>query len=647
MKRKIAAVLAATLLALTRASAADKAKAYELYEQKHFEEAAEQFRLYVKENPDDAQAAFDYANLLAQLNRHADAAKIFESLYQKNPKNESAYFKLGVVNVQLKRFAEAEKVFSALEQSANADMARSATEAKKQLQADMARAEQQRAEDRIFELARSAKHQDVIAAVNALEKQGEPPFSVLMQRVYAWQSLHQYAQALDHANKLAALYPNMTDVAFVRADLLAQLGRGLEAKPILDKLQKDYAGTAIAAEAGKRLQGGAPGSAAAEDKVFDLARKGRHRDVVTAIDELEKQGTLSWTMELQRLYALQAAGDSARALARANQLSEAHPHATDLAFLRADLLVHAGQYQAAAQVLKPIKQDKAGTTEGAEAARRLESMPPMANLDKHWWGEAYLSGDYLGRFGAVVGSGFVREGAYVPGARWLQPYAEFRFSVDTKSGVGAVSSIVSDNSTGLNLGVRAQPWATESVFLYASAGINKDLLSRRNNGDWREDFQIGVNAFKSWGPGTVLLSFSEADHDATLKKHPHYPFVWRGDWFVDAGADFSYYYRFSSAIGYGQAHEGFRLAQFGKSVAWDAYAVQNVAFDVRGNYFDNALEVGPGTRLVWHPCRHTEVVLRAEWLNGYYFGRDELRSRGGQHGQYDEARIGLSVGVRW
>jgi hypothetical protein len=439
----------------------------------------------------------------------------------------------------------------------------------------------------------------------------------------------------------------MTDVAFARADLLTQLGRQLEAVPILDKLQKEHAGTGVAAEATKRLKGGLPGSPAAEDRIFDLARKGRHREVAAAIDELEKQGPLSWTMELQRLYAWQSAGDQPRALERASQLAQAHPHATDLALIRADLLINARHYAEASTILKPIKGEKAGTPEAAEAERRLESLPPMANLDKHWWGESYLSGDYLGRFGAVVGSGYVREGTYVPGVRWLQPYAEFRFSVDSKSGIGAASSVIADNSVGLNLGARVQPWASESVFLYASAGINKDLLDRRNHGDWREDFQIGANAFKSWGPGTVLLSASETDRDSVLKQYPHYPFICRGDWFADAGLDFSYYYRFSSAIGYGQAHEGFRLAQFSPHLAWDAYAVENVAFDVRGNYFDNALEVGPGTRLVWKPCRNTEVVLRTEWINGYYFGRDELHNRGNHSGQYDEIRIGLSLGVRW
>ena len=75
MKRKIAIALIALGLATVRATAVDKAKAYELYEQKRFEEAAEQFRLYVQENPNDAQAAFDFAGLLSQLNTVSASVK--------------------------------------------------------------------------------------------------------------------------------------------------------------------------------------------------------------------------------------------------------------------------------------------------------------------------------------------------------------------------------------------------------------------------------------------------------------------------------------------------------------------------------------------------------------------------------------------
>jgi hypothetical protein len=113
---------------------------------------------------------------------------------------------------------------------------------------------------------------------------------------------------------------------------------------------------------------------------------------------------------------------------------------------------------------------------------------------------------------------------------------------------------------------------------------------------------------------------------------------------VDAGADFSYYDRFHSWLGYGQVREGFRLAQFGVVVAMDAYVMQNLAWDVKGNYTDNLIELGPGLRFVYTPCRNWQAVLRAEWAEGMYFGRGV---QGGNDSTYDDFRVGLSLGVNW
>ena len=258
----------------------------------------------------------------------------------------------------------------------------------------------------------------------------------------------------------------------------------------------------------------------------------------------------------------------------------------------------------------------------------------------------------------VVGSGFVRQGAFIPSARWLQPYAELRFGADTRSGVPE-RTIISDNHVGLYAGIRAQPFPAEYLFVYAQVGGDTDLLGGRHNGDFAYDSQVGIYGFKSWGPGTVLLrtppgwkppavhpdSFAPETswHDTTLKDL----FFWRGDWFTDAGADFSYYHRYTSWIGYGQAHEGFRLFQFGPTAGFDAYLVENLSWDVRGNYFDNLIEIGPGARWLWRPHRGWEVIFRTEWLNGFYFGRGRDAFAVAPRSHYDEIRAALSVGARW
>ena len=57
-----------------------------------------------------------------------------------------------------------------------------------------------------------------------------------------------------------------------------------------------------------------------------LAEKRQYKDVVAAIDAMEKKnGSLPWPMQMQRLYALQAIGETSRASELAAQMSAAQP----------------------------------------------------------------------------------------------------------------------------------------------------------------------------------------------------------------------------------------------------------------------------------------------------------------------------------
>src|SRR2546430_14896689 len=209
-----------------------KTQAYQLYDLQQYEEAAAQFKRHVEQHPDDLPAALDYASLLTQLKRHEEAARVLDVLHQKNPKHEVAYFRLGVEYVNLQRSAEAERVFTELEKSSNRELAEAAAEAKRRLQEDRERVARFEAEGKVFEVAGQFKHQEVVAAVHDLEKQRPLPFALAMQRLYALQSLRLYAQALDLANRLALDYPKATDLALLRAELLAQIGRRPQAVAI-------------------------------------------------------------------------------------------------------------------------------------------------------------------------------------------------------------------------------------------------------------------------------------------------------------------------------------------------------------------------------------------------------------------------------
>ena len=627
-----------------------KARAYQLYEAKDYSAAAAQFQAYLARQTDDARALFDYAGVLSELNRHAEAARQLELLHQQKPQHEVGYFRLGVTYVLLGRGAEAEQVFTQLQQSTNPDMAAAAGEALQKWRGEQGRAARFQAESHVFELARDGKHSEVVSAVAELEKQQEPSFPLQLQRLYSMGALKDYQSALVRAEKLAESHPNAPDLALVRADLLADLSRRPEAERIWRQVMERHPGTPAAVEAARRLS--EQPVSLPEDHVYELVRQERHRQALEAIDAIERQAALPLPLEMQRIYSLQALGQNDLALAKANDLAARNPSSADLALIRADLLVHRREWFQAGAILKQIKLEQPDSPAARAATGRLEGLPPVANLDKWYWGEAYAAGDYLGRYGTVVGSGFIRQGTFIPGARWLQPYGEFRFSVDTRSGTGPRETVISDNSLGFYGGARAQLLPTEYLFVYGQGGLNQDLLDQRENGDWAADYQAGIYGFKSWGPGIIFSKKSQEPAQARVpgageEAGSGDAVFWRADWFVDAGANFSYYRRFRSAIGYGQVHEGFRLLQFGPRVALDGYAVENVTWDVKGNFFDNSFELGPGARVIWLPHPNWQVVLSAEWLAGFYFGRDDLGNRGNASAQYDGARVSLSVGARW
>src|SRR3954467_4950993 len=120
---------------------AQKAKAYELYQAKRFEDSAREFKAYLQGSPDDLPAMIDYGSLLLELEQHDDAAKVFESIRAKAPQNETAAFKLAVEYAALKRYADALKIFDELQKSNNTAMAAAAADSLNRARQDLVREE--------------------------------------------------------------------------------------------------------------------------------------------------------------------------------------------------------------------------------------------------------------------------------------------------------------------------------------------------------------------------------------------------------------------------------------------------------------------------------------------------------------------------
>ena len=139
----------AVIPAVAQDAAAAKTRAYELYQAKRFNEAAQQFKAYFDTNPDDPAAMIDYASLLSELARHEDAAKLLETIHQKALENETAAFKLAVEYAALKRYADAEKLFAELEKSNNPAIASAAADSSQKATADQRRDARFKAEQHV------------------------------------------------------------------------------------------------------------------------------------------------------------------------------------------------------------------------------------------------------------------------------------------------------------------------------------------------------------------------------------------------------------------------------------------------------------------------------------------------------------------
>jgi tetratricopeptide (TPR) repeat protein len=396
----------------------------------------------------------------------------------------------------------------------------------------------------------------------------------------------------------------------------------------------------------------------AENRLYELLRENQDSAALEWLEKIEAdfpQG-LPAPLQMERIYILQRMGRYDRALEIAAGLAEAGESNPDFKLLYADLLARTGQFTKAIQTLKEVESDHAGAPHGRMGRRQRFYLPASQDPRRWAWGEGYTDATYLGRFGTVIGSGSIRQGTFMPGARWLQPFAGFQFLVDSRSertAVGGLSSIFSENLAAIHTGIRAVPFRNENFQIYATGGFQKDLLAAVNEGEWFPDFRVGVSGYQGWGPGLVLadvlsrVNEAERARLATRQDVIWGPWIWRTDWLTEFGGDFSWYERLDNAIGYAQGREGVRFAQFGNAGGLDAYVLQNLSFDSNGNFFDNLGEIGLGTRTVMTPFFGWTISGRVEWIEGFYFGRNEIGGRGDRDTEYEEIRVGIAISTIW
>lgn len=498
-----------------------------------------------------------------------------------------------------------------------------------------------------------------------------------------------HGEAVAILREAADAEPGNEEISFRLASALVFSRRYSEARERLERLAKSWdsqisamASSSLAAldraEARERAAKAKPPSAAElrakqeylarkallerRQKVYDLMAQGEDSLALASLEDLENRGDATPAMIREKAGILDRMDRTPEAIAVLRQLSEIENPAKETKLQLASLLMKGGMPDEAFEIWRDLRNSHGDTPEGRQAALEIAALAPSLDLERWSWGELDLYASYLQRFDIGVANGRLRQGTFVPGARWIEPFVQADFSLDSDpygGGAEGLSTIYNENLAGFHAGARIRPFPTQSFTLYVLGGIQKDLRGTdQHHGEWFWELITGVNGFWAWGPGR---EWAFADIQAITPggmpilpnslenwtPNAWAPLSFRWDWFVEAGGDAAYYTRLSDCIAYGQSRQGFRLAQFGKAAAFDAYVFENLTLDTEGNYYDNYFEAGPGMRLVTAPVGAAIFTTSVEYVLGAYLGRNTDDTRGDLDSTYSDFRVTASLSLRW
>lgn len=396
-------------------------------------------------------------------------------------------------------------------------------------------------------------------------------------------------------------------------------------------------------------------------KVYDLLAAECDDEAVRHIERLESRGDADTQLLLEKAFALGRLGQYDAAVETLEKIPPQADTDGNIKLALADYLSKAGRTKESYQILRGLCKADGDSAVGRTAASQIQVLPPAYDLDRWAWGELDLYGIYLSRYQIGIGDGRLREGTFVPGARWLEPFVQGDFSLDSTSGStsgGGIPTIYNENLAGFHAGLQARPFANQTFVFYVLGGVQKDLRgTAQHHGHWFGELITGVNGFWAWGPGKEWASVDletvspggmrPLPSRSSLTPNSWLPVRPRLNWFVEAGGDAAYYTRLPDGIAYLQSRQGFRILQLGKAGAVDAYALENLTMDTKGNYYDNYFEAGPGARFVTVPLGAAVFTTSVDYVLGSYLGRNANNTRGDTSANYSDFRVTMSLSLRW
>jgi hypothetical protein len=187
-------------------------------------------------------------------------------------------------------------------------------------------------------------------------------------------------------------------------------------------------------------------------------------------------------------------------------------------------------------------------------------------------------------------------------SRWLQPYASIRFVGDTRETIGGASpAALSESSFILAGGVRTAPWQHVTGWFEAGSAISYVT------GHMLPDYRGGFSG--EW------------------QKIPE-----SSGWFGDTSADALYISRFNKDyLLFSQSRGGYAASRH-LQLYWNG----NFTVDVKGQYWANFVETGPGVRV------SSALLPRSMWLSAnllrgvYLINQDNPRRP-----NFNDVRLGV------
>ncbi len=383
----------------------------------------------------------------------------------------------------------------------------------------------------------------------------------------------------------------------------------------------------------------------ARQAIYDLFASGQDRVALEKFDHYAQTRTAPLDLQYAAVFALQRLGDFVEAGERLDAMPAVAKTSPEWLLARGNNERALGRTKSAWDSLSSAAEAAAGTPFENAVRREIDALPAEANLDRHAWGELQLDATYMARFDDTIFYGQLREGTFVPRARWVQPFVQLDFTLDTKSGeTGGVSQVYANNLAGGHAGVRLHLVPNEAVWAYALVGIQKDLRdTTRYDGEWFLDWRAGARAYKGFGPGLVFLQNSWFSQPGLAR----WKWTPRMAWFAEGGADGAWYSLYENFIAYGQLRQGFRVLEASGWLGMDIYALQQGTADSLGLYYNNFGELGAGLRTTARLGSLTTLVTRLEYIGGAYLGRNTDNSQGTLPGSYQDIRLTISLWSEW